>query len=136
MIKLAQIYATSLVIFLIFDSVWLIKISPDLYREYIGHLLAESPRLDAALAFYLIYMAGLTWFCIRPSIDDEKWTYSALRAGFFGVVSYATFDLTAQAVFRDWPTVITLIDLAWGSFICSVTTLVCRRIFLPSTKKQ
>ena len=49
---------------------------------------------------------------------------------FLGLVMYATYDLTNLATLRDWPLKITLIDLAWGSFVTGATSGIVTRIFL------
>ena len=129
MIKFLKIYISTFLIFLALDAYWLSEVSPDFYRAHIGHLMAEKPDLGAALVFYLIFIAGLVWFVIKPALSEPRWHRAALQGGFFGLVTYATFDLTCQAVLKEWPVILTLIDLAWGSFICAGTTLVTRRVF-------
>lgn len=121
-------YIVTLIIFLALDALWLGLISPALYRAHIGHLLADSPNFVAAGAFYLIFISGLLYFAVNPASKDYRTSQAALRGAFFGFVTYATFDLTSQAVMRDWPTLITIIDLAWGSFICGATTVIAARL--------
>lgn len=124
-----RIYLKTLIIFLAVDAVWLIFVSPPFYKAHIGHLLADSPNLLAALLFYLIFIAGLVQFAILPSVNDQGFRRPFSRGAFFGLVTYATFDLTSQAVFRDWPTVVTIVDLSWGAFISGVTTVASTRRF-------
>jgi len=40
----------------------------------------------------------------------------------FGFFAYATYDLTNLATLKDWPLIISLIDIAWGSFLTSVVS--------------
>lgn len=125
-------YAITFVLFLVLDSVWLGVISPRFYQAHIGPLLADPPLWGAALLFYLVFIAGLVFFAVSPGLRDASRARAAARGGFFGLVTYATFDLTNQAVIAGWPWIVTLVDLAWGSFICAATTLasvlVCRRL--------
>lgn len=121
---MVKIYGITFVIFLILDSVWLGIISPGLYQQQIGHLLAAQVNWAAAVLFYLLFIAGLTVFAVKPSLQQDSWK-SALRTGaFFGLVCYATYDLTNQATMREWPVMITVIDLLWGTFICGMTTAI------------
>jgi uncharacterized membrane protein len=43
---------------------------------------------------------------------------------FFGLVTYATYDLTNLATLKDWPLIITIIDLIWGTVLCGLVSLV------------
>jgi len=47
----------------------------------------------------------------------------------FGFFTYATFDLTSQAVFKNWPWAITGIDLLWGSFVTMTSSTVVYALY-------
>ena len=110
------------------DALWLTKIAPALYKKNIGHLMAEKPNLLAAGLFYVIYIAGAVYFVIYPAFLDKSPIQALLRGALLGLVSYATFDLTSQAVFKNWPTRITIIDLIWGTIltasVCALATFI------------
>jgi uncharacterized membrane protein len=121
----------SLLSFIAIDSLWLGVISPGFYRAHIGHLMRDSPDLIAALAFYLLFLVGLNLFVIIPQREAPLKRVAAYGAA-FGCVTYATFDLTSVAVFKDFPYLVAGVDLLWGSFLClsiSVITLKLDRIF-------
>lgn len=42
----------------------------------------------------------------------------------FGLVTYGTYDLTNQATIKDWPIIITIVDLAWGSLLAGISSLI------------
>jgi len=117
-------YGLSVVTFLIIDAVWLLFIAKNLYNKYLGYLMAKNPNLIAALIFYLIFVAGMLYFVIEPALLTGKWQDALVSGLFFGFVTYATYDLTNLATVRDWPIVITFIDLAWGSFVTAATCLI------------
>ena len=120
----------TLVVFLSFDSVWLGLIAPDFYRRHIGSHMLESPNLWAAGCFYLVFISGLLFFVVDPCLSESSgrsFKRAFLRGGFFGFCTYATFDLTCQALFKDWPTIVTVVDLAWGTILCaSVSALLVK----------
>jgi uncharacterized membrane protein len=127
---MAKIYGITFVVFLILDGVWLGVISPGLYQENIGHLLAEEVNWPAAAIFYLLFIAGLVFFAVKPSLQQNSSKIALKNGAFFGLVCYATYDLTNQATMMDWPIMITVIDLLWGTFICgisSVTSFIAAR---------
>jgi len=122
--SVSVVYLISVVAFIVIDYVWLAKVSPKLYKENIGHLMAEKPNLKAALLFYAIFLAGLSYFVLWPALELESLGSVVIPAAFFGLVTYATFDLTSQAVFKKWPRKITIIDLAWGTLLTLTTSVV------------
>jgi uncharacterized membrane protein len=117
-------YLVAAVAFAAVDFVWLTRIGKQLYDDQIGHLLAASPNKVAAVAFYAIFLAGLVFFVIHPAIEQGSWSYALFVGAFFGLVTYATFDLTNLAVLKGFPVSIAIIDIAWGIFLASsVSTL-------------
>lgn len=122
--KLIYIYILAAAVFTVIDFVWLTKVAPQLYKDNIGHLMAERPNVAAAVAFYAIFLIGLLIFVIAPALTKQSLGYAIGYGALFGLVTYATFDLTSQAVLRDWPTKITLIDMAWGMILCTAVSAV------------
>ncbi|MHB8963955.1 MAG: DUF2177 family protein [Saccharofermentanales bacterium] len=125
-------YLIALVVFTLIDLVWLLVISKKLYKDKIGHLMAETVNLPAAAIFYLLFIAALVFFVVLPAADKPSAVLYALGAGaFFGLVAYATYDLTNLATLKGWPVSLTIIDLAWGSFVtgttCALTTWISGR---------
>ena len=109
-------------IFSVIDFIWLAFIAKKLYRKYIGFLLADKPNLPAAIVFYVVYIIGLNVFVIHPAtMAHHPVAYAAGYGGLFGLVCYATYDLTNQATVKNWPKLITGIDLLWGMGISAVT---------------
>ena len=119
--QVAGLLGLTALVFGVLDALWLGVVSGDLYEQQIGHLLAERANVGAAAAFYLVYVLGLTHFVVRPSLGRPLGR-SLVDAAAFGLVTYATFDLTMMAVMRDVPLVVVLVDLAWGMAVCTATT--------------
>lgn len=116
-------YAATFVIFMAIDAVWLTQMASRLYQPTIGHLLAPQPDLFAALVFYLLYILGMVAFTVRPAHPDASLKAAAARGALFGLVAYATYDLTNQATMRDWPWFVTIIDLIWGTVLTATATV-------------
>lgn len=116
--QIAIAYVATAFVFLALDAVWLGSTAERLYRPAIGHLMAERFALAPAALFYLLYVGGIVFFAIGPALEARRPLLTALGHGaLLGLVAYGTFDLTNQAVLRDWPWHVTLADLAWGSFV-------------------
>lgn len=117
-------YFITLFFFLVLDGIWLALIAPSFYQKEIGFLLSENPNWAAAGAFYLLYVAGLVYFVVEPALRAGTAPGSAaLRGAFFGLVAYATYDLTNLATIDGWPIVVTIVDMAWGAALGALTTL-------------
>ena len=117
-------YFISLVVFLVIDMVWLLVIAKNLYSKHLGYLMAPKVNFTAAFVFYMIFILGLLVFVINPALLKESWQSALLFGMFFGLVTYATYDLTNLATVKDWPMVITVIDLIWGSVVSGATALI------------
>ncbi|PVM86123.1 DUF2177 domain-containing protein [Caulobacter radicis] len=111
-------YLATAVVFLALDAVWLTQMADRLYRPRIGALMADTPSLPPAVAFYLIYIGAVTWFALAPALrPDGGWPRLLINAALFGLAAYATYDLTNQATLKTWSTAVTLADMAWGAFV-------------------
>lgn len=120
--KLLALYAATLVAFLALDFVWLALATPRLYRPALSGVLAENPKLWAAVLFYALYVVGVVALAVVPGLSAGSLAAALWRGALFGFLAYATYDLTNLATIRDWPISITLIDLVWGTLLTSATT--------------
>lgn len=118
-------YITGLVTMLGLDLVWLQLASTRLYQPRIGHLMSANPDLIAAGIFYLIYIFWVIFFVVAPALRVQSSLVHVFLVGaLFGFVAYATFDLTSQALLRDWSWTVTLLDLVWGALLTGTIALV------------
>ena len=101
----------------VFDGIWLTLVARNFYRDNIGHLLGDATNWAPAIAFYVIYTLGAWFFATQPGVDDGSVLTAAMRGAAFGFVAYATYDLTNHATLRNWPTLVTIVDMAWGTFL-------------------
>ena len=124
-----SMYLISFAIFLVSDLIWLNRIAKRLYRRELGHLLAEKFRKGPAFIFYVLFVAGLLYFCIYPAYTATSLSQALFTGAFFGLVTYATYDLTNMATIRDWPLLITVTDMIWGSVLGGTTSTIAYLIF-------
>lgn len=129
-------YCITLFVFLVLDAIWLGLIAQSFYQAQIGFLLAEKANWAAAGVFYLLYAAGLVFFAVEPALRAGITPgRAALRGAVFGLVTYATYDLTNLATLDRWPIAVTAVDMAWGAVLGAATTLaavwVGRRVSKP-----
>lgn len=119
-----KLYAIALPVFFAIDMIWLGLIAKNFYRAQIGTLMKNDVNWTAAIIFYLIFIFGLVIFVISPAIEKGSWVYALMFGALFGFVCYATYDLTNLAVAKDWPLLVTIVDLIWGATLAaSVSTI-------------
>jgi uncharacterized membrane protein len=116
-------FVASLVAFCAGDFVWLGFVARDFYASRIGALLLPEPNLAAASIFYPLYIVGLIVFCVRPALAAGSWRIALLSATLFGLVAYATYDLSNLATLEGWSLAVTLVDIAWGMIVSSAAAL-------------
>lgn len=117
-------YISALVVMGILDGIWFSFSVGKIYRPGLGALMADKPLIPAAVAFYLLYIAGLTYLIVLPALATDQFGSAVSRGAVFGLVAYGTYDLTNLAIVRGWPLNVTLIDLIWGTLLTAVTTAV------------
>lgn len=110
-------YLCAGIAFLIIDAIWLSTMADILYRPLLGDKLAEPFNLAPAVVFYLLYIFGIVFIAILPALEAGDWRKALINGAVLGLVAYGTYDLTNQATLKDWPTIITVADLAWGTFL-------------------
>ena len=117
-------YGVAFVIFLVIDMIWLGLIAKNIYSKYLGNLMAPKVNWVAAIIFYLLFIVGLVFFVIEPAVLKDSWSYALLAGMLFGLITYATYDLTNLATLKDWPITITFIDLAWGTSLGGLVSMI------------
>jgi uncharacterized membrane protein len=115
-VKFIVAYICAAIVFGVVDAIWLRWAGPNLYRPVIGEIMAKDFDKSAAIAFYLIYIAGMIWFAVRPGLHAGSVSTALLNGVLLGALCYATFDLTSQAVFKVWATKVSVLDIMWGAF--------------------
>jgi len=120
--RFAIAYVVTGGVFLGADYIWLSR-AMGFYRNSLGDLLAKQPNLSAAAALYLIYFVGIVVFTILPAARNDEWISALLLGGLLGLVAYATYDLTNLATLDRWPLIVTVVDLAWGTFVTALSSL-------------
>ena len=114
-------FASTFIIFVAVDFIWLSSMTYVLYKPTLGDILTPEFRIVPAVLFYLIFVAALTFFAVLPSLAPERGLGAALLYGaIFGFAAYATYDLTNQATIQNWSTLLTVADLAWGTFLSAL----------------
>lgn len=112
-----KLYVATFIAFLAVDMIWLGLVARTFYRKNLGFLLAPAPNWIAAVIFYLLFIVGILVFVVIPGLNEDSLRTVLLRAALFGLITYGTYDLTNLATVRDWPVLVTVVDMIWGTVL-------------------
>jgi uncharacterized membrane protein len=129
-------YVIATAVFVVLDLVWVAVVAQPLYAHFLGDLLADSPNVGAAVVFYAIFLAGLVYFAIAPAVEERSARSALVRGAAFGLVTYATWDLTSLAVIAGFPAGLVPIDMAWGTFLAASVSTVTYLIWCRLTERH
>ena len=119
-----RLFLIALPAFFIIDMIWLVLVAKKFYNEQIGFLMRPDIVWPAAIIFYLLFIAALVVFVISPAIEKHSWVHALLYGAFFGLITYATYDLTNLATLKNWPVLVTIVDLIWGMVLAASVSVV------------
>jgi len=115
-----KLYLLTIPLFFAIDMLWLGFIAKNFYQTRLQHLLSPEVNWPAAFSFYFIYIAGILFFAVRPGLDAASLDKACLYGALFGFFTYATYDLTNLATLREWPMAVVVVDIAWGTLLCTL----------------
>lgn len=87
--------------------------------------MAESFKIGPILVFYPIYALAVVIFILEPALRES---HSMPRIFFMGLIlgfaAYGTYDFTNHAILKNWPTVVTLVDVSWGAILTGAVSVI------------
>ena len=124
-IKLAAIGAVA---FMVLDGVWLGLLMRNFYRDQLAPIVRLSdggiaPNWPAAFVVYILLGTGIALFVIPQASTVSS---AAVFGALFGLVVYGVYDFTNYSTLRQWPFVLTLADVAWGSLASAAAAVAVR----------
>ena len=118
------LYLLALAVFFVIDMIWLGVVAKGFYRRHLGPLLSPKVNWAAAILFYLLFIVGLLVFVIKPALVGGAPLKALFFGALLGLISYATYDLSNLATLKDWPLVVTIVDLVWGSVLGGAVSFI------------
>ena len=119
-----KLYGIALPVFFAIDMVWLGLVAKNFYAKQIGFLMKPDVNWAAAIIFYLLFIVGTVLFVIAPALEQKSWVHALLYGALFGLITYATYDLTNLATVKDWPLIVTVVDLIWGMVLSASVSII------------
>ncbi len=124
-----KLFFVAFVVFLLIDLIWLGLIARKFYRKHLGFLMSDNVNWIAAIIFYIIFIVGIVLFVVSPALEADSLKHALFYGALFGFVTYSTYDLTNLATLKNWPVLITIIDLIWGTFLATSVSVITFLIF-------
>lgn len=128
-----KLYLFTVPVFFAIDMLWLGYLARNFYKTQLQHLLSPEVNWPAAFLFYFVYIAGILFFAVRPGLSAQSLGVACLHGALFGFFTYATYDLTNLATLTNWPIKVVVVDIAWGTLLC---TLVAGASYLIGSRLQ
>jgi uncharacterized membrane protein len=119
-----KLYAVALATFFVIDLLWLGVVARGFYQNNLGHLMRDHVNWVAAVAFYLVFLVGLVVLVVQPAVEEQSLSKAILFGALFGLVTYAAYDLTNLATLEGFPLTVAVVDMVWGTVLCSTISTV------------
>lgn len=135
MVILFIAYLCTAGVFLAVDYLWLGFVAKKFYAVQLDHLMADQVNLFVAGGFYLVYAIGVVIFAVTPALENNQWTHAAIYGALFGFFCYATYDFTNQATLKNWPVIVTVVDVSWGTILTTLSATLgyfLTRMIMPA----
>ena len=117
-----KLFLICFVTFLLLDAIWLGFVAREFYAKNLSTYLTDNVIWSSALIFYVIFNIGLLFFVILPSIEKNSYISLVLYALLYGLVTFSTYDLTNLATIKDWPLIVSIVDILYGMFVAVVAS--------------
>lgn len=107
---------------LILDFIWLTMFMSKRYKVMIKDIQGEELKVKMIYAalVYLLMIIGQQVY-VKPLIKSKKDVL--IYGGLFGLIVFGIYDLTAGAVIKKWDLKLAIIDILWGVFLFTVSSL-------------
>jgi len=116
-------YISTALAYLALDFVWLSLTAGPVYKARLGALMLDKPQLGVAGGFYLMFAVAVVVFAVLPALDANSWLRALWAGALLGFAAYGTYDLTNQATLAGWSAVVTVADMAWGTFVIAAASV-------------
>ena len=114
-------YAGTLTCLLIADAIWLGLVARTFYRDQLGALLLPSPNFAIAAIFYVFFAMAIVLLAVMPGVRSGSFATALCYGAVLGLAAYGTYDITNLATLKGWPLAVSLVDMAWGTFVTALS---------------
>jgi uncharacterized membrane protein len=117
-------WAGTAVFLLAIDAVWLGLVARGFYARQLGDLMLDQPRLSIAAIFYVMYSAVVVLLASAPAFRSGSLQDALMLGAILGFAAYGTYDITNLSTLKNWPLMMSLVDMAWGTLLTAAAAAV------------
>lgn len=112
----------------LFDAAWLtLRYN---YHNDLFYKIQKSqmnPRIIPAALIYLLIPVAVFLYAVKDAVSTKD---AALKGALIGFILYSFYDLTNFATLTNYSIEMTMTDIAWGTFVCTVGAAVGYRFYI------
>ena len=115
-------YLISAIVFVILDGTYL-NLVKGYFNKQVKSIQGSDIQINivATGLVYVVLIYGLNYFIIRRNKSVQE----AAALGFF---TYAVYELTNYALFKNWSIFTVIIDTLWGTVLFGLTTAIVYKL--------
>lgn len=119
-------YFVALTIVLLIDLVWLMILMKSFYAQQLSGFERPEvvPLWSAFLAWTLIPL-GIVLFVDQLAKNNKQ---AVVYGAVYGLILYGLYGFTNYAILANWTMILLIVDVIWGMFLCSTSSLILRLI--------
>lgn len=115
-----KVAGVAVTLFVLLDMLWLGLVANKLYREQLGFLAnlkegAISFNLPVGILVQAVIALGLAAVIVLALNQNYTLAEAVFWGALTGFVIYFTYDFTNYSFVKDWPLMVSLIDVVWGT---------------------
>jgi uncharacterized membrane protein len=108
-----------LVFIIVMDFIFLNLIMKGFYNTQLASFARTLRLWSGLIAWALIALGTVVLVVPRVQALPSALLYGAL----FGLVLYGVYDFSNYAILKNYTLTMTLVDWAWGTFLCTLTSV-------------
>jgi len=118
------------------EGIWYLSIAEGLYNAQIGALMKVPFDVPVAVLFYLIYALGAVIFALRPALERRSLRHAVGAGAMYGFFCFCAHNLTDLADVKGFSWQIALVDIAWGTGMSAVASLLAYRLARSAGRQE
>lgn len=121
MVSKIKKYFLALVIVFVMDIIWIMSMM-GFYKSQLGDF---QPVLWSALLAWILIPLGIAVFVDEVS---KNWKESLFYGAIYGLIVYGVYSFTNFSIISSWTIIMLVLDILWGMFLCSISSLLLKVI--------
>lgn len=116
-----------IIVILVLDVIWLKFVASGVFKNELGEMVLDTPRLVPAAIFYVGYAIGVMIFVAIPN-EASSWQHTLMLGALLGLMAYGTYDLTNMATLKPWTWKLAGMDMTWGTVVTALSAVAGRKV--------